>query len=81
MGQPFDVAIIGGGAAGMAAAITAARQGRSVVIADRMPRLGKKVLATGGGRCNLSNERLSAENFTSTNPALVASVLAQWLLK
>jgi predicted Rossmann fold flavoprotein len=74
----FDVAVIGGGASGLAAAIAAAREGRSVVIADRMPRLGKKILITGGGRCNLGNERLSPDAFRSTNPELVASVFARF---
>ncbi len=74
----FDVAVVGGGAAGLAAAIAASREGRSVVIADRMPRLGKKILITGGGRCNLGNERLTPGLFHSTNPELVASVLARF---
>jgi len=76
MPSRFDIAVIGGGAAGLAAAITAARTGRSVVICERMPRLGKKILITGGGRCNLTNEDLSPKHYTSTNPALVDSVLA-----
>lgn len=50
-----DLCIIGGGAAGMAAAISGARAGASVVIAERNPRLGKKILSTGNGRCNLSH--------------------------
>ena len=74
----FDVAVVGGGAAGLAAAIAASRKGRSVVIVDRMPRLGKKILITGGGRCNLGNERLAPGLFHSTNPNLVASVLARF---
>jgi predicted Rossmann fold flavoprotein len=77
MARPWDVAIIGGGAAGLAAAIAAARAGVSAVIADRMPRLGKKILATGGGRCNLSHEPLSPSVFSSTNAPLVSSVLGQ----
>jgi len=71
----FDVAAIGGGPAGLTSAIAAARNGRTAAIVDRMPRLGKKILVTGGGRCNLGNERLSAAAFSSTNPGLVASVL------
>ena len=74
MPKRFDVAVVGGGAAGLVAAISAARRGASVVICDRMPRLGKKILATGGGRCNLSNEDLSPAAFTSTSRNLVASV-------
>jgi predicted Rossmann fold flavoprotein len=73
----WDVAIVGGGAAGLAAAIGAARSGATVVIAERMPRLGKKILATGGGRCNLLNENLSPAAYSSTDPDLVASVFRQ----
>jgi len=78
MAKPWDVAIIGGGAAGLAAAIAAARAGASAVIADRMPRLGKKILATGGGRSNLSHEPLSPAVFTSTSSPLVSSILGQF---
>jgi len=74
----FDVAVIGGGAAGLAAAIAAARRGRAVAILDRMPRLGKKILITGGGRCNLSNDILQTEAFTSLAPDLLARVFARF---
>ena len=57
------ILIIGGGPAGLAAAIAAARSGASVVVADRMDRLGKKLLATGNGRCNLSNASLDAQKY------------------
>ena len=50
-----DIIVIGGGASGMAAAICAARQGASVLILERMPRAGKKLLATGNGKCNYTN--------------------------
>jgi hypothetical protein len=74
----FDVAVIGGGAAGLAAAVSAARAGRTVALCDRMPRLGKKILITGGGRCNLMNEDLSPKYYTSTDLDLVDSVLGQF---
>lgn len=57
-----EVAIIGGGAAGMMAAIVASRNGAKVVIYERMNRVGKKLLATGNGRCNLTNVGLSESN-------------------
>lgn len=62
MKKRCDLAIIGGGAAGLACAVTAA-QGfdGSVILLDRMPRVGKKILATGNGRCNLSSRNLSEE--------------------
>ncbi|MCX6561075.1 MAG: aminoacetone oxidase family FAD-binding enzyme [Candidatus Aminicenantes bacterium] len=69
------VVVVGGGAAGLAAAIAAARAGARVSILERLPRPGKKILVTGGGRCNLGHSPLKAAAFTSTNPALVRSVL------
>lgn len=57
----YDVIVIGGGAAGMFAAITAAKQGRSVLLLERNERLGKKLLITGKGRCNVTNNCDSAE--------------------
>jgi predicted Rossmann fold flavoprotein len=78
MPKRFDVAVIGGGAAGLVAAISAARRGGSVVICERMPRLGKKILVTGGGRCNLTNDELGPEAFTSGSPGLVAAVFGRF---
>jgi len=51
----YDVAIVGAGASGLAAGIAAGRAGACVVLLERMPRVGKKILATGNGRCNLGN--------------------------
>jgi len=76
--QRFDVVVVGGGAAGLVAAISAARQGGAVAVCDRMPRPGKKILITGGGRCNLLNENLSPDFYTSCNPNLVASVFTRF---
>ncbi len=58
----FDIVILGGGAAGQVCAITAKRKNKSLKIAiiDAMPKMGKKILATGNGRCNLSNEKASS---------------------
>ncbi len=78
MRKRSDVAVVGGGAAGLAAAISAGRRGASVVICDRMPRLGKKILATGGGRCNLSNDDLSPAAYTATSRNLLTSVLGRF---
>jgi hypothetical protein len=78
MGTSVDVAVVGAGAAGLAAAISAARRGASVAVLERLPTIGKKLLATGGGRCNLLNDRLSASAFTSTEPALVSSILGRF---
>ena len=78
MREHFDVAVIGGGAAGLVAAVSAARRGVSAVVLERLPRPGKKLLATGGGRANLLNESLAPSAFTSSDPGLVASVLGRF---
>ncbi len=59
----YDTAIIGGGAAGLAAAIMAARRGKSVLLLERLPRVGKKILSTGNGRCNIANAHILPENY------------------
>lgn len=80
MGHPSGppaagVAVIGGGAAGLCAAIAAVRAGAAVTILERLPRPGKKILATGGGRCNLSHEPLDPGVYTTSSPELVQAVL------
>jgi hypothetical protein len=69
------VIVVGGGAAGLTAAIAAARSGAAVRVVERLPRPGKKILVTGGGRCNLSHSPLPAAAFSSTRPELVRSIL------
>ena len=59
--QPQRIIVIGGGASGLAAAIAAAGDGASVTILERLPRVGKKILLTGNGRCNLGNETIRPE--------------------
>ena len=60
-----DIAILGGGASGIAAAIAAKRTNANieVVIAERLDKTGRKLLATGNGRCNLTNKSISATNY------------------
>lgn len=58
-----DVIVIGGGASGMMAALTAAENGRSVVLLERQSRVGRKLLATGNGRCNLTNYHVSPDHY------------------
>lgn len=60
-----NVAVIGGGASGILAAIFAARNGASVTILEKNPRIGKKILATGNGRCNFTNVNACADNYNS----------------
>ena len=65
MNGQYDVVVLGGGAAGMTAAIWARRQGASVLLIEYNDMLGKKILSTGNGRCNLSNRRISASSYRS----------------
>lgn len=72
--RKFKTAVIGAGAAGIAAAISAKRRGEPVVIYDRMPKIGKKILASGNGRCNLSNEMLDESFYNQSARSLVRSI-------
>ena len=72
----FQTVVIGGGAAGIVAAISAARRGSSVVICEKTPRFGKKILASGNGRCNLSNEDLAAFHYNAAAQPLVSSIFS-----
>ena len=69
------IGIIGGGAAGMVAAITAARAGAEVTIFEKMDRVGKKLLATGNGRCNISNEHMELFHFHGAAPDFIKAVM------
>ena len=70
----FDTAVIGAGAAGFMAAITAARNGRSVAIIEHKDRPGKKILATGNGKCNFTNERMGTEYFRGDKKLIETSL-------
>jgi predicted Rossmann fold flavoprotein len=70
----YSTVIVGGGAAGICAAISAARRGESVIICEKMSRLGKKILVTGNGRCNLLNDDMSEVNYNSNARDLVRSI-------
>ena len=72
------LAIIGGGASGMAAAIAASGQGVAVVLCESQARLGRKLLATGNGRCNLSHQGFSDANYHGTHPHFVHEALARY---
>ncbi len=73
-----DVIILGGGAAGLMCAMTASRRGRSVLVLDHADRLGKKILISGGGRCNFTNRDAGPANFRSANPHFCRSALARY---
>ncbi len=76
-----DVVIIGGGAAGLTAAISAARSGSAVAVLEHMDRVGKKILSTGNGKCNLSNELQGGQNYRGPDPDFVCPVLDAFDLK
>ncbi|MCX5715557.1 MAG: aminoacetone oxidase family FAD-binding enzyme [Candidatus Omnitrophica bacterium] len=76
--EKFSVAIIGGGAAGITAAISARRSGKPVAICEKMPQLGKKILITGNGRCNLLNDDTSSAHYNPASRNLVSSVFSRF---
>lgn len=71
-----DIVIIGGGAAGLMCAAVAGKRGRSVSLLEHAGKAGKKILISGGGRCNFTNRFVSSENFISDNPHFCKSALA-----
>ncbi len=71
-----DVLILGAGAAGLMCAIEAGRHGKRVAVLDHADRIGKKILISGGGRCNFTNIHCSPDNFLSANPHFCKSALA-----
>jgi predicted Rossmann fold flavoprotein len=73
-----DVVIIGAGASGLICAIEAGKRGRSVLVLDHMDKIGKKIRASGGGRCNFTNIDLQPENYISSNPHFCKSALARF---
>src|SRR5581483_8237743 len=73
-----DVLIIGAGGAGLMCAQVAARRGRRVRVLEHANRPGKKILMSGGGRCNFTNLHCSPENFLSQNPHFCKSALARY---
>jgi predicted Rossmann fold flavoprotein len=77
----YDVVIIGAGGAGMMTAIHAARRGRRVVLLDHSEKIGRKILISGGGRCNFTNIHSSPENFVSKNPHFCKSALSRYTPK
>jgi predicted Rossmann fold flavoprotein len=76
--QVTDVVIIGAGAAGLMCALTAAGRGRRVLLLDHANKAGKKILMSGGGRCNFTNMYCEPGNFLSENPHFCKSALARY---
>jgi predicted Rossmann fold flavoprotein len=77
-GNDFDVVVLGAGAAGMMCAFEAGRRGRSVLMLDNGEKVGRKILISGGGRCNFTNIHTKPENFLSENPHFARSALARF---
>jgi predicted Rossmann fold flavoprotein len=73
-----DVLVIGAGAAGLMCALTAGRRGRMVQVIDHANKVGKKILMSGGGRCNFTNTGTTPANFLSANPHFCKSALARY---
>jgi len=78
MPESFDAVVIGGGAAGLMSAITAGQRGRRVLVVEHANRCGKKILMSGGGRCNFTNTGTSPAQFLSANPHFCKSALARY---
>jgi len=76
--QEYDVIVLGAGAAGLMCAIEAGKRGRRVLVLERADRIGKKILISGGGRCNFTNLHTSPENFISASPHFAKSALARY---
>ena len=76
--EKYDVIIIGAGAAGLMCAIEAGKRGRKVLILDKANKVGKKILISGGGRCNFTNMYTSPEDYLSQNPHFCKSALSRY---
>jgi len=76
--ESVDVIIIGGGASGLMCARVAARRGRRALVIEHANRVGKKILMSGGGRCNFTNLGVTPENYLSANPHFCKSALARY---
>lgn len=78
MSDNYDVVVIGGGAAGLMCAIEAGRRGRCVVVLEHADKVGKKILISGGGRCNFTNLGAVPELYVSENPQFAISALSRY---
>ncbi|NOS83868.1 MAG: NAD(P)/FAD-dependent oxidoreductase [Ignavibacteria bacterium] len=74
----YDIIIIGAGAAGLMCAIEAGKRRRKVLVLEHAEKIGKKILISGGGRCNFTNLDVKPENFISNNPHFCKSALARY---
>lgn len=78
LNQTIDVVVLGAGAAGLFCALTAAKRGRNVLVLEKANKAGKKILMSGGGRCNFTNYFVEADNFISQNPHFCKAALKRY---
>ncbi|MBJ9985980.1 NAD(P)/FAD-dependent oxidoreductase [Acinetobacter sp. S40] len=78
MSMQYDVIVLGAGASGLMLAAQAARRGRKVLVVEKANKVGKKILMSGGGKCNFTNLYVEPENFISHNPHFVISALSRY---
>ncbi|RKG36173.1 NAD(P)/FAD-dependent oxidoreductase [Acinetobacter guerrae] len=78
MSMHYDVIVLGAGASGLMLAAHAARRGRNVLVVEKANKIGKKILMSGGGKCNFTNLYVEPENFISQNPHFVISALSRY---
>lgn len=76
--EPLDVIIIGAGASGLFCAMTAGKRGKSVLVLDHANKAGKKILMSGGGRCNFTNYTIEPDNYLGENPHFCKSALSRY---
>ncbi|HET9802827.1 MAG TPA: NAD(P)/FAD-dependent oxidoreductase [Candidatus Acidoferrum sp.] len=81
MSRKFDAIVLGAGAAGLMCAVEAGKRGKRVAVLELADKIGKKILISGGGRCNFTNIHCTAENFLSANPHFAKSALARYTPK
>lgn len=76
--QGYDVIVVGGGAAGLMCAGLAGQRGKRILVLERTSKVGKKILMSGGGRCNFTNMDVTPANYLSTNPHFCKSALSRY---
>lgn len=76
--RSYDVVVLGAGAAGLMCALTAGKRGRSVLVLEKANKVGKKILMSGGGRCNFTNLEVEADNYICANPHFCKSALSRY---
>ena len=74
----YDVIVLGAGAAGFLCAMTAAKRGLSVLLLEKSNKVGKKILMSGGGRCNFTNLYVEPGNYVSANPHFCIAALSRF---